>query len=78
MARTPRPHSASAQFFINLKDNDFLNKAQAADKFGYCVFGKVIEGADVVDKIKEVKTTEKEGHDDVPVADVLIETARRE
>src|SRR5262249_12947279 len=56
MARTGRPDSATAQFFINTKDNDFLDRAKARDKVGYCVFGKVIEGMDVVDKIRRVKT----------------------
>jgi peptidyl-prolyl cis-trans isomerase B (cyclophilin B) len=78
MARTSAPDSASSQFFINVKDNAFLDKANAGDGVGYCVFGKVIEGMDVVDKIKAVKTTTKAGHGDVPVTDVLIQTARRE
>jgi peptidyl-prolyl cis-trans isomerase B (cyclophilin B) len=77
MARTPDPNSASAQFFINVKDNKFLDRAEAQDGHGYCVFGKVIEGMDVVDKIKEVKTGAKAGHRDVPLEDVLIKTARR-
>src|SRR5437764_1182718 len=54
MARTPDPQSATAQFFINVRDNKFLDKAQSRDRFGYCVFGKVTEGMDVVDKIKDV------------------------
>jgi peptidyl-prolyl cis-trans isomerase B (cyclophilin B) len=80
MARTNRPDSASAQWFINVKDNDFLDKARARDKVGYCVFGKVIEGMDVVDKIKEVKTKALiEGvFEDVPVDTVTIESVRRE
>ncbi len=79
MARTNKPDSATSQFFINVKDNDFLNRAKARDKVGYCVFGKVIEGMDVVDKIKAVKTKELvEGFDDVPVEDVVIESVKRE
>jgi peptidyl-prolyl cis-trans isomerase B (cyclophilin B) len=78
MARTNDPNSATAQFFINLKDNDFLNKAQAQDGVGYCVFGKVTDGMDVVDKIKAVKTGRKGHHDDVPLQDVLITSIRRE
>jgi peptidyl-prolyl cis-trans isomerase B (cyclophilin B) len=75
MARTPDPHSASAQFFINLADNDFLNfRAETPDGWGYCVFGKVTEGMDVVDKIKGVDTGNKGHHQDVPVEDVLIES----
>ena len=77
MARTSVPDSASSQFFINLKDNSFLNKAEAQDRVGYCVFGKVIEGMEVVDKIKAVKTTTKAGHGDVPVTDVVINSVRR-
>ena len=77
MARTPDPNSATAQFFINVKDNKFLDKAQAQDGFGYCVFGKVIEGMDVVDKIKDVKTGKKDGHGDVPLQDVIIKSVRR-
>lgn len=76
MARTPNPHSASSQFFINVSNNDFLNfSAPTAQGWGYCVFGKVVEGTDVVDKIKKVKTGNKAGHQDVPVEDVVIETA---
>lgn len=75
MARTPDPHSASAQFFINLADNDFLNfRAETPDGWGYCVFGKVTEGMDVVDKIKGVETGNKGHHQDVPVEDVVIES----
>ena len=75
MARTPDPHSASAQFFINLADNDFLNfRAETPDGWGYCVFGKVTEGMDVVDKIKGVETGNKSHHQDVPVEDVVIES----
>lgn len=76
MARTSAPHSASAQFFINVANNGFLNyTAPTPQGFGYCVFGKVIEGQDVVDKIKKVKTGNKAGHQDVPVEDVKIERA---
>ena len=76
MARTSDPHSATAQFFINVADNDFLNfKAPNANGWGYCVFGKVVEGSDVVDKIKGVKTGRSGFHDDVPKEDVVIEKA---
>jgi peptidyl-prolyl cis-trans isomerase B (cyclophilin B) len=76
MARTSDPHSASSQFFINVADNGFLNHtAPKADGWGYCVFGKVVEGKDVVDKIKGVKTGKRGSHSDVPVEDVLIERA---
>src|SRR5204862_3859212 len=68
MARTSDPHSASSQFFINVADNDFLNfKSKSMEGWGYCVFGKVIKGMDVVDKIKAVSTTRRAGHQDVPV-----------
>ena len=73
MARTSIPDSASSQFFINVGDNDFLNHTSPTSSgWGYCVFGKVIKGMDVVDKIKTVKTTSKAGHQDVPVAPVII------
>ena len=76
MARTSDPHSASAQFFINVGDNDFLNhSAPTPQGWGYCVFGSVVEGQDVVDKIKGVKTGNRGGHGDVPVEDVIIERA---
>ena len=76
MARTSDPHSATAQFFINVADNDFLNhKSPSGQGWGYCVFGKVVEGMDVVDKIKNVKTGNKGFHQDVPVEDVIIEKA---
>ncbi|GLR11311.1 peptidylprolyl isomerase [Chitinimonas viridis] len=76
MARTPDPHSASAQFFINVSNNNFLNyTSPTAQGFGYCVFGKVVEGADVVDAIKAVKTGNKSMYQDVPVEDVVIEKA---
>ena len=76
MARTGDPHSATAQFFINIADNDFLNHtAPNTQGWGYCVFGKVTDGADIVDKIKGVKTGNKGGHQNVPVEDVIIEKA---
>jgi peptidyl-prolyl cis-trans isomerase B (cyclophilin B) len=76
MARTNEPHSATAQFFINVVNNDFLNhRAPNADGWGYCVFGKVVEGSEVVDKIKSVKTGSSGFHRDVPVDDVVIERA---
>jgi len=76
MARTSDPHSATAQFFINVADNGFLNHtAPSAQGWGYAVFGKVVGGAEVVDQIKTVKTGRKGFHDDVPVDDVVIEKA---
>ena len=76
MARTSDPHSASAQFFINVGKNDFLNHtAPNPQGWGYCVFGKVSGGTDVVDKIKGVKTGSRGGHQDVPTEDVIIEKA---
>jgi peptidyl-prolyl cis-trans isomerase B (cyclophilin B) len=76
MARTNDPHSASAQFFINVANNDFLNhSAPTPSGWGYAVFGKVVEGADVVDKIKAVKTGSKSFYQDVPVNDVVIQSA---
>ena len=76
MARTSDPHSATAQFFINVADNDFLNHtAPNANGWGYAVFGKVVEGTDVVDKIKGVKTGRSGFHQDVPVEDVVITKA---
>ena len=76
MARTSDPHSASSQFFINVSDNAFLNHtAPNGDGWGYCVFGKVVEGREIVDKIKGVKTGKRGFHSDVPVEDVLIERA---
>ena len=76
MARTGDPHSATAQFFINVADNGFLNHtAISAQGWGYAVFGKVISGTEVVDKIKAVKTGRKGHHDDVPAVDVIIEKA---
>lgn len=74
MARTMDPHSATAQFFINVVDNDFLDfRSEDANGWGYCVFGEVIEGMDVVDQIKVVKTGRNGMHQDVPVEDVIIE-----
>ena len=76
MARTNAPHSASSQFFINVADNGFLNhSAPTPSGWGYAVFGKVVEGKDVVDKIKAVKTGSKGGHSDVPLTDVVMEKA---
>ena len=76
MARTQAPHSATAQFFINVADNDFLNyKASNANGWGYCVFGKVSEGMDVVDAIRKIKTGSSGFHQDVPKEDVIIERA---
>jgi peptidyl-prolyl cis-trans isomerase B (cyclophilin B) len=76
MARTNDPHSATAQFFINVKDNDFLNHtAPTPQGWGYCVFGRVVEGQDVVDRIKGVKTGRSGMHQDVPAQDVIIERA---
>ena len=76
MARTNAPHSASSQFFINVVDNDFLNFRSAdANGFGYCVFGKVVEGTDVIDKIKAVATGNHAGHQDVPKEPVIVSKA---
>jgi peptidyl-prolyl cis-trans isomerase B (cyclophilin B) len=76
MARTQAPHSATAQFFINVADNGFLNHtAPSMQGWGYAVFGKVVDGIDVVDRIKAVKTGRKGFHDDVPKDDVVIEKA---
>ncbi|AGB81415.1 Peptidyl-prolyl cis-trans isomerase B [Serratia rubidaea] len=73
MARTNDPHSATAQFFINVVDNDFLNfRGENAQGWGYCVFAEVVEGMDVVDKIKGVKTGRSGMHQDVPVEDVVV------
>ena len=77
MARTSVVDSATSQFFINTVDNLFLNhKGKQPDSFGYCVFGQVVEGMDVVDKIREVKTGNKNGHSDVPVEPVFIVSAK--
>lgn len=76
MARTSDVHSASAQFFINVADNNFLNYTSPTSQgFGYCVFGKVTEGKDIVDHIKKVKTGDRSGHQNVPLEDVVIQKA---
>lgn len=76
MARTNDPHSATCQFFINVADNDFLNfTAESNSGWGYCVFGEVVEGMDVIDEIKKVATGRHSGHADVPVKPVIIEKA---
>ena len=76
MARTNDPHSATAQFFINVGDNEFLNHtAPTSQGWGYAVFGKVVDGMDIVDKIRKVKTGSKGFHQDVPADDVVIEKA---
>ncbi len=78
MARTSAPHSATAQFFINVTDNDFLNfRSPDANGWGYCVFGRVAEGMDVVDKIRKVATGSRGFDQDVPRDDVIIEQAER-
>jgi peptidyl-prolyl cis-trans isomerase B (cyclophilin B) len=77
MARTNVPNSATSQFFINVKDNSFLDKAQAQDGVGYCVFGHVTQGVDVLDKIKAVPTGNRGHHGDVPTKDVVILSVRR-
>jgi len=76
MARTSEPNSATAQWYVNVKDNTFLDKAKAADGVGYCVFGRVIDGLDVVDKIKEVETATVKGHQNVPSKDVVIKSVK--
>ena len=75
MARTMDPHSATAQFFINVADNAFLNYSNESN-YGYCVFGEVVQGMDVVDSIAKVKTGQRKGHADVPVEDVVIHSIR--
>ena len=76
MARTSDPHSASAQFFINAGDNAFLDfKSRSHDEWGYCVFGAVVDGMEIVDKIVKSLTTSHAGHKDVPVEEILIERA---
>lgn len=78
MARTSAPHSASSQFFINVANNDFLNHtAPTGSGWGYCVFGKVTAGTEVIDKIAKVATTSRKGHQDVPADNVIIERATR-
>ena len=76
MARTSYPHSATSQFYINVADNDFLNADQAGDGYGYCVFGTVVKGSDVVDKIAAVRTGSRRGMGDVPVETVKILSAK--
>ncbi|MEM9256264.1 MAG: peptidylprolyl isomerase [Pseudomonadota bacterium] len=77
MARTMDPHSATAQFFINVKDNDFLNhSSKDMQGWGYAVFGKVTDGADVLDKIRALPTTSRAGHQDVPADPVIIESVQ--
>lgn len=79
MARTPDPHSATAQFFINVNDNDFLDfKNESQQGWGYCVFAEVVEGMDIVNKIKEVRTGNHGHHADVPLEAVVIESASAE
>ena len=78
MARTPDPNSATAQFFINVKDNPFLDQANSRDGNGYAVFGKVVSGMDVVDKIKAVPVGDKGGHQNVPLSPVTIKKASLE
>jgi cyclophilin family peptidyl-prolyl cis-trans isomerase len=78
MARTNVADSATSQFFVNVRDNAFLDKANAQDRVGYCVFGKVTEGMDVVDQIKDVPRGSRAGHQDVPTQDVVISSVRRE
>ncbi len=76
MARTSDPHSATAQFFINVADNDFLDfRAPSGSSWGYCVFGRVVDGMDVIDQIRKVRTGNKGFHQDVPLEDVVIEKA---
>lgn len=75
MARTSDPHSATAQFFINVADNHFLDQARSPDGHGYAVFGKIVDGTDTVSKIKAVTTGNKGFHQDVPQEDVIIESA---
>ena len=76
MARTPNPDSATSQFFINVANNDFLNfREPSAQGYGYCVFGRVSEGQDTVDRIRKVRTGMRAGHQDVPVENVIIESA---
>ena len=76
MARTSDPNSATSQFFINLKDNTFLDRAKAKDKVGYCVFGRVIDGMDIVEKIATAETGNKNGFDDVPTEDIVIKSIK--
>lgn len=79
MARTMDPHSATAQFFINVVDNSFLNfSSETSQGYGYCVFGEVVEGMDVVDAIAKAKTGQRQGHADVPLEDVSILSIKEE
>lgn len=76
MARTSAPHSASAQFFINVADNDFLNfRAATSEAYGYCVFGKVVQGTEIVDKLRRVATKTRGFHQDVPAEDAVLRKA---
>jgi cyclophilin family peptidyl-prolyl cis-trans isomerase len=76
MARTGQPHSATSQFFINVKDNEFLNhRAPSGQSWGYAVFGKIVSGMDVIEKIKQAVTTTRNGHQNVPVETILIKSA---
>jgi len=75
MARTSDPHSATSQFFINLKDNDFLDMKNSPDGYGYCVFGEVAEGIEIVESIGVAETGNKAGHVDVPLNDIVLESA---
>ncbi len=75
MARTSDPHSATSQFFINTKDNDFLDRENSRDGVGYAVFGRVVQGMDVVDAIENVATTSRSGHSDVPVDVITVMSA---
>jgi peptidyl-prolyl cis-trans isomerase B (cyclophilin B) len=78
MARTGYPHSATSQFFINTANNSFLNhRSKSAEEYGYCVFGKVVKGLDIVDAIENVQTTNRGGHQDVPMNPVVIKKAVR-
>jgi peptidyl-prolyl cis-trans isomerase B (cyclophilin B) len=77
MARTSNPNSATSQFFINTKNNNFLDQAQARDGVGYCVFGRVIDGMDVVDKIRKVETDTRGVHENWPKEDVVIKSIKR-
>ena len=76
MARTGEPNSATAQWYVNVADNTFLDKAKARDGIGYCVFGRVIAGTDVVDKIKAVETDTVKGHESVPTKDIVIKSVK--
>jgi peptidyl-prolyl cis-trans isomerase B (cyclophilin B) len=72
MARTSSPNSATSQFFINLRDNEFLDKSNSADGYGYCVFGQVTDGIEIVEQIGAVSTGNNGGHSDVPIENVII------